>query len=289
MIWLAILALVLVGFLAACWWGSEVVFHPPKMLPHTIWPDQFHLNYETVRFPATDGVPITAWAIPAAQPTARTLLMLHGWGDNKGDLLRRTHPLSRSFNLLYLDHRNHGESGGPRSTIGFLETRDVEAAMAWLERERPDWTSRLGVFGLSMGGALAIWTAARHATVRCVAVEAPFPSFNRVVGRYTYNGFHLPYFPFAWAALKMIQWRLGEDPEPYSPMYHIEKIAPRPVLFIAGREDNLMPLADVRELYERARDPKELWVVDNARHGRCEEVAGKDYHRKLEDFFDRHL
>lgn len=289
MIWVLAALVFVAGFGAACWWGSNVVFHPPKMLPHTVFPDQFGLRYEAIRLQAADGVPLAAWAIPAAEATERTLLLLHGWGDNKGDVLRRTYSLARRFNLLLLDHRNHGESGGPRSTIGFLESRDVEAALDWLRSQRPAWAGRLGVFGLSMGGAIAVWAAAKHPDLRCVAAEAPFPSFNRVVGRYTYNGFKLPYFPFAWSALKVIAWRLGEDPEPYSPLYHIERVAPRPILFIAGERDTLMPLADVRELFERATSPKELWVVPGATHGRCEEVAGDAYHAKLLEFFDTNI
>lgn len=266
-----------------------MVFHPPKMLPHTIFPDRYGLRHDRVKLNAADGVPLVAWTIPAAEPTERTLLLLHGWGDNKGDLLQHTHYLSRKFNLVYLDHRSHGESGGPHSTIGYLESRDVEAVLAWLKEDRPAWTARLGVFGLSMGGSIAIWAAARYPELRCVATEAPFPSFNRVVGRYAHNGYRLPFFPFAWGALKVIAWRLGEDPEPYSPIYHVDRIAPRPMLFIAGALDTLMPLADVEELYARAKEPKELWIVENASHGKCEETAGEAYHRRLLEFFDKHV
>jgi len=291
LIWLigAALLAVAVGLLGACWWGSDIVFQPPRMLPHAIWPERFGLAYETVRFPAADGVPLVAWVIGAAAATDRTILLLHGWGDNKGDLLERTHRLARRFNLVLLDTRNHGESGGLFSTLGFLESRDARAALDWLERNHPSWMAHLGVFGLSMGGALAIWTAAHDERLRCVAVEAPFPSYNRVVGRFWNNGFPLPYFPFAWTCLRIIEWRLGEDPEPYSPVYHIARVAPRPIFFIAGAKDALMPLADVRALYEAARDPKELWVVDEATHGKCESAAGSEYQERLMGFFDKHL
>ncbi|MBI5200843.1 MAG: alpha/beta fold hydrolase [Elusimicrobia bacterium] len=285
----AVAALVFAVFWAACWWGSEVVFHPPKMLAHTIWPDRWNLKYETIRFPATDGVPIAGWVIPASQPTKRTILMLHGWGDNKGDLLERTWYLAKKFNLVMIDHRNHGESGGPFSTIGCRESRDVVAAVDWLKRNKAEWMGNLGLFGLSMGGSVALWSAAKWPFFHCAAVEAPFPSFNQVVGRYTYNGFKLPYFPFAYCALLVIKWRLGEDPERYSPIYNVDQIAPRPLLFIAGRDDILMPLPDVEELHRRAGEPKELWVVDHARHGKCEKTAGSAYHQKLEQFFERNI
>ncbi|MCX5789299.1 MAG: alpha/beta fold hydrolase [Elusimicrobia bacterium] len=283
-------ALAVVLFVAAVGWhGSQVVFQPPKMLPHTVWPERFGLAYETIRFPATDGVPLAGWVIGAKTPTDRTILMLHGWGDNKGDLLERTFRLAERFNLVLIDHRNHGESGGMLSTIGFLESRDAKAALDWLERSHPAWMGHLGVFGLSMGGALAIWAAAQDARLRCVAVDAPFPSFNRVVARFCKNAFHLPYYPFAWTVLRIISFRLGGDPEPFSPIYHVARISPRPMLFIAGARDRLMPLADVRELYQAAGDPKEMWVVEEASHGKTSTAAGPKYQERLMDFFGRNL
>ena len=284
----AVLAVAALVFLAA-WLGSDVVFQPPRMLPHDIWPDRFGLPYETVRFTAADGVPLTGWVIPAAEPTDRTIFLLHGWGDNKGDLLERIHPLARRFNLFLVDDRNHGESGGMLSTIGSLESRDAAAALAWLERAHPSWMAHLGVFGLSMGGSLAIWAAAQDPRLRCVAVEAPFPSFNRVVARFTWNAYRLPYYPFAWATLRVIRWRLGEDPEPFSAIYQVARVAPRPMLFIAGADDKLMPLGDVRELFEAAGEPKELWVVESAAHGKVWRVAGPAHCARLMEFFDKHL
>ncbi|MBI4347519.1 MAG: alpha/beta fold hydrolase [Elusimicrobia bacterium] len=289
MILASVVAVAAAAFVYACWYGSEIVFHPPKMLANTVFPEQFGLKAEPLALSTADGVPLAGWLIPAAAPTDRSLLLFHGWGDNKGDLLERTHFLSRKFNLVYLDTRAHGESGGAFSTIGCRESRDVEAVVAWLQKERPRWTSSIGLFGLSMGGALALWAAAKWPFFRCAAVEAPFPSFNRVVGRYTYNGYRLPYFPFAWAALRMIRLRLGEDPEPYSPIYHVDKISPRPLLFIAGELDTLMPLDDVRELYERAGRPKDLWVIDGAAHGKCWKTAGQSYRDRLLEFYDRNL
>ena len=47
--------------------------------------------------------------------------------------------------------------------------------------------------------------------------------------------------------------------------------------------------AALQELFARAGQPKELWVVDHARHGKCEKTAGSAYPRKLEEFFDRNI
>jgi len=92
--------------------------------------------------------------------------MCHGWGDNKGELLAKTFFLNSvgGFNLLYFDHRSHGESGGEYTTIGCLEVLDFQAAMAYLRQHRVHCLRRLGVFGLSMGAAVALNFALRHPT-----------------------------------------------------------------------------------------------------------------------------
>ena len=273
----------------AAWWGSNIVFHPPRMLKLEIFPDRYNLTYEPVEFRTSDGFTLKGWLIPAAATTDRTIVLFHGWGDNKGDLLQHTWFLSEKFNLFYFDSRHHGDSEGPLSTLGGLEARDTDAAFEFLLRHRPAWTAKLGVFGLSMGASLAVWAASHHAEVRSAVLEAPFPSFNGVITQFTCNEYNLPYFPFAWIALAVIRFRLGQDHEPFSPLYHIASVAPRPVFFIAGEEDALMPLPAVRRLHEAAGQPKELWVVAGARHGKCEETAGAEYHRRLLAFFDKTL
>lgn len=283
------LGAVLAGVLAACWWGSNIVFRPSHKIPLLAFPEQFDLRYEAVSFTASDGAKLKGWLIPAAEPTDRTILLCHGWSDNKGDMLARFRFLAAGFNLFFFDVRGHGESPGSFSTIGYLEARDFDAALLALERLKPAWSKRLGVLGLSMGAAMAIRGLAAHPGLRCAVAEAPFRSFNAVVHQFTRNHFSLPYFPFVWLTLVIIRLRLGADPEPLSPIYHAAASPGRPKLFIAGSEDTLMPLTEVRAVFDAAADPKELWRIEGAAHGRCQETAGGEYERRISEFFGRHL
>lgn len=290
MTWIpVVLATAILAVLATALYGAHVVFHPPKMLKMETWPEQYGLPYEKTSFRTSDGVELSGWLIPAAESSNRTVVLCHGWGDNKGDLLRRAWFLQRCFNLFLFDFRHHGESAGRFTTICCLESRDVEAAMDHLARARPEWTERLGIFGISMGASLAIWAATSRGGVKAVALESPFASFNDVVAQWVYNSCRLPRYPFAWTTLAVIRRRIGEDPEPYSPIYHAAKLAPRPALFIAGSEDRLMPPAVVQAVYEKAGEPKELWIIEGAGHGKCGETAGPEYRRRLTEFFGKNL
>ncbi|MFH2202118.1 MAG: alpha/beta hydrolase [Elusimicrobiota bacterium] len=290
MTWLLLLLpLLLLTLIGACWWGSGRVFHPPAMTPLYVFPEQFGLAHEKVSFPTEDGLTLKGWLIPAREKTDRTIFFCHGWGDNKGDMLDRFHFLARDFNLFFYDSRAHGESGGEFSTIGYLEAIDFTAALRFLKEQRPAWMRRLGFYGLSMGAAVGIRGLAYAPEFRCAVLEAPFASFNEVVEQFCTINYPLPRFPFAYLTLAIIRHRLGADSEPHSPRYHIRKLSGRPLFFISGAQDRLMPPAIVRSLYEEAGQPKELWEIPEAEHGRCQEAAGEEYNRRVREFFRANL
>ena len=138
--WVAFALLIFAAMAAAAWWGSGVILHPPAMSPMWIFPEQFGLRYEKVSFKTEDGLRLRGWFLPSPTGDKRTLIMCHGWGDNKGELLKQTFFLNETggFNLLYFDFRSHGESEGEITTVGGLETMDFDAAAAWLRAEKPD-------------------------------------------------------------------------------------------------------------------------------------------------------
>lgn len=277
--------LLLAALFYACWWGSNMVFHPYRMLPNAVFPEQFGLAYERCEFKSEDGLTLRAWLIPAAKETDKTVFFCHGWGDNKGDMLRRFHFLAQDFNLFLFDSRQHGESDGDLSTIGSLEARDFAAALAWLKKRHPAWTRRLSLLGLSMGAAMGIRGMAVHGGFRCALLESPFRSFNRVVHQFAINAYRLPYYPFVWLTLAVIRARVGHDPEPFSPVLYAADMPAVPLFFIAGEKDALMPLGEVEALYAMCKPPKSLWVVPGGEHGRCQEAAGPEYDRRVREFF----
>ncbi|HAH06585.1 MAG TPA: hypothetical protein DCM05_08670 [Elusimicrobia bacterium] len=288
MSWILLALGTLLLFASAAAWGASVIFHPPRMIAHTIWPDQFSLSFEKVQFQTDDGLLLRGWLISARKPVRRALLCCHGWGDNKGDLLKRIHFLADEFNLFLFDSRSHGESEGKITGNGFLEARDFAAALRFLQERRPEWVS-LGLYGLSMGAVMAIQGMADRPVFACAAFESPYRSFREVVAQFSKNNYRLPYFPFVWAVLLAVSWRLRADPESCSPALHIGRLPKKPLLFIAAENDPLMPVPVVRWLYERAASPKEFYLVAGAFHANCWEAGGEEYRRRLTSFFKEHL
>ncbi|MCR4295948.1 MAG: alpha/beta hydrolase, partial [Elusimicrobia bacterium] len=91
MIWLAAAIVFAAAVYALCWWGAGIILHPPAMSPMWIFPEQFGLRYEKVAFKTRDGLELKGWFIPSTSGDKRTIVMCHGWGDNKGELLKQTY------------------------------------------------------------------------------------------------------------------------------------------------------------------------------------------------------
>src|SRR5206468_1873130 len=85
----------------------------------------------------SDGIHVAGWYIPAADgasATAATIVLVHGYGQNKTGILHYAPGLHQRFNLVAFDERNGGRSTGSQTTLGVLEQKDVRAMIDWVER-----------------------------------------------------------------------------------------------------------------------------------------------------------
>ncbi len=271
---------------------SYFIIQPPRRrTPVKNHPDQYNLAYEIINFPTADGLTLKGWFIPAADgETEKTIILCHGWGANRGDLLRDTHFLAeKGFNLFYFDFRASGESAGSISSVGYLETRDFDAAYDFLKTHRPHAMTHAAVFGTSMGGSVAIFAAAKYPELKCLLAENTFLSYRRVVSNWSWLRTKVPYYPMVPLTLAFVKMKLDADPEPFSPMHNIDKVK-TPVMFINGDHDDIVPLQDADTLYGMCKaEKKQMWIITGASHGKCAEVGGEVYKNKVTQFFSENL
>ena len=267
------------------------IIRPARKNPVVFSPEQYSLAYETVEFATADGVWLRGWFIPApGEGSGRTIIFCHGWGSNRGEMLRDTYFMAeQGFNLFYFDFRASGESKGAGSSVGYLETRDFDAAYNFLKVNRPEAAESVGVFGTSMGGSVAIFAAAKYPELLCLIAENTFLSYKRVVANWSWHRLKTPYFPLVALTLFFVRRKLKTDPEPYSPLYNIGRVR-MPALFINGDNDDLVPLGEARELFGMCpSEKKQMWVIAGASHAKCAEVGGEVYRGRVSEFFGAHL
>lgn len=222
---------------------SSLVFHP-EVKKLSAPADSFALDARRVDLRAEDGTPLVAWMIPppASVPadSAPWLLYFHGNGGCIGNpgyqeawsMLRRL-----GIGIFPVDYEGYGESGGRPSEKNFY--RDADAAYAYLRDTLHVPASRIIIYGFSLGSAVAVDLAAR-VPARALVVEGALLSVADL-GEGAY-----PFLPVR----RLVRNRFAS----------VEKIARvgMPKLFIHSREDEQIPFAHGRRLFDLAREPKEF-------------------------------
>jgi fermentation-respiration switch protein FrsA (DUF1100 family) len=162
----------------------------------------------------------------------------------------------------------------------------VEAAVAYLKNSRA--IARVIVFGCSQGAASAIEAAAEDKDIEGVIAEASFLSPRDILTVATRRARPdlAPGFVamMTWIAV----WRMGGRGMP-RPIDAITQIAPRPVLLMQGSTDDTVPPNDVRILFDQAREPKSIWIVEGAGHCQLREKYPEQYRQHVIDFLTRYF
>ena len=265
--------------------------HPPKY-PLDIPPSVYRADYEPVSFSSEDGIALKGWLVKPAHRAAKVpaIIICHGVGANKSDFTELAVSLSqRGFTVLLFDFRAHGDSGGRRSSLGYHEQEDVVAALGFLKTRPEIDQKRLGIYGFSMGGSAALLAAARTGAFSAVVADSAFTSLKDQARTAITGFYHLPAFPFLHLAVLGYELYFQTSVDKVAPVNVIAKIAPAPLLIIAGEGDVLIPADNGRKLYASAREPKELWIIPGADHGATLAAAGSAYEKRVGEFFEKNL
>lgn len=224
---------------------------------------------ESCFFPTADGVTLNAWWFrpsPTARPAptaATVLLWFHG---NAGNLSYRADmmlDLGRiPVQVFIVDYRGYGRSDGSPSEEGLF--RDGEAAWRYLTAARNVPADRVVVFGKSLGGAVAVSLASKVVPAGLV-VQSSFTSVPAMAAH------HFPFIPRA-----LIRTRMDSRSK-------IGRVR-CPILVIHSPQDEIVPFALGRALYDAAPEPKRLVEVPGASHNDTWLVGGEQYLDALRSF-----
>jgi uncharacterized protein len=278
----ACVATPLVFILVFAWVVGTSLSAPARRSAGELPPD---LSGRAVEFRSGSGATLRGWLLPGRRG-AGAVVLLHGVRGSRLNMLSRARFLSAAgYTVLLFDFQAHGESTGEHITTGYLESRDARAALDFLRAEAPG--ERVGVLGVSMGGAAAL-LADPPLDVQAAVLEMVYPTIEQAIDdrlRLNLGGWAVVLRPLLTAQLRP---RLGIGPEDLRPVEHVGRLD-APKLFIAGAEDRHTTLEESRQLFAAAGEPKELWVVEGARHQDLHELKGREYEERVLGFFAKYL
>ena len=207
---------------------------------------------------------------------------------------------------MTFDYKGWGESEGPRSRLApYSRVLDVQAAMTLLSLQPQVDSESIGLYGTSYGGATVAWVGAVDPRAKCVVsvvgigngarwmsrvrrMDEWFDLLERSKGdreRRVRTGeselvdrsqILLPDRQSAElaaaarrnnpAAVNTIPLEYVDDTVGFNPEWVVDKISPRPILFITTDNDRLVPPEESEQLYAHAKEPKKLVVLKGYGH-----------------------
>lgn len=275
--------------------GPTLLLHPRRRraeyyralgLPLT--PSDLSLPYEELNIIVERDVKLNSWLIKSEAPRG-TIIYLHGVGDCKIDGLRFAGLMHKHrYNVFLYDARRHGVSDGAFCTYGYYEKDDVRRIIDYLISRKDIAAGKIGLFGTSMGAAVALQAASTDQRIAAVISENSFATLRTIFDDYQKRMIKLPFHYLRNLVIKRSELKANFKARDVSPLRAVTSIHV-PVLFIYGKQDHLINYRYSVRLYEYANHPKDVFPIESARHNDAWGVAGEKYEHKILDFFERNL
>lgn len=246
---LTIMALFLAASLSEA--GLDSLFYHPDSKTYTT-PANDGFTYDEVNFKSPDGTGLSGWFIPAKGNVLGTVVHFHGNAQNMSAHYSFVSWLpANGFNLFVFDYRGYGKSEGIPSRQGVYE--DSVAALEYIKSRADIDQSKIIVFGQSIGGANALVAIGNNQFegIVGVATDSAFSSYKSIAAEHA--GLLKPF------AYCLIGNKL-------SPKKYIGSISPTPILIIHCTNDRVASSKHAKILLKKARDPKELWLLEGGGH-----------------------
>lgn len=151
---------------------------------------------------------------------------------------------------IRFDHRGVGQSMGDFAVVTTLQnrTRDLLAVYEYA-RDNFDLGPKLGLFGSSLGGATCINAFAQLKPAAVVSIAAPLASAD-ILPRGNYTDPNLKFFQNSSKSFDLRQQ--------LKVLNHI--------LIIHGTADEIVPCAHGQQIYDAAKEPKQLLLLGSSDH-----------------------
>lgn len=220
---------------------------------------------------------------------------------------------------LGFDYRGIGESEGvPGRLIPTEHAEDIRGAITFLQSREEVDPNKIGLLGDSMGGSHVIYAAAHDPRAACVISYGGPGDMDRwyrgLVGYERYlawktriaeertrrvtsgeSTYVSTYDFLAFGAKERAEWDELEKEFPgshpditietaekyleYRPEQVVDQISPRPIFFVTAQTSIIVPPDESISLYEKARQPKQLWLIppSGAAHRYATHLKGHGY------------
>lgn len=241
-------------------------------------------GFDDITVTTVNGLNLGAWY---AEPTnGAAIILVHGAGGGRESMYAYAQMLrEQGFGVLALNMSGYGDSEGRINRRGWNGTRDVGAAVAYLQGR--DNVRAVGALGLSMGGEILLGAASSYSTLQAIAVDG---ATARAANEYIVLPMNQPlYRNFTHHVFSFMVGILTGDSQPQPPLSEsILSAETTSFLFIAaGEEDE--EIAFNTFYHESVLDRSSLWIIPDVGHTAGFSRYPAEYEQRVVDFFKAQL
>lgn len=256
----------------------------PWRFPKGYLPENYGLNGQEISVETRDSLTLKGWFFPASGDSAKaTVIVLHGISNCKETQFGRAKMLTdNGFNAITLDLRAHGESGGEYCTFGYYEKYDIQAVA---DSAIQVCGKPVGVWGASLGGAIALQAMGLDERIAFGVIESTFDEFEKVAEEYGAD------WMLGLRSERIVKRVIHKSaqiahfkPQEVKPVEAAAQID-RPVLFIHGDADDKIPIGFNRRNFEAVPSTEKQWItVPGGGHSNIWKVGGEELERQVLSF-----
>ncbi len=160
----------------------------------------------------------------------------------------------------------------------------VHQVLECIDFAKKEGARKIGIFGRSMGGSIALLAAAHNSDVDAVIADCPPKSVQSSI-EYKHELYTLfPKFPFLDLKIRQVENLIDTCLDSIAPLHFMERVH-CPVYIFAALDDKVVNPQDYIELFENANEPKFIWK-ENLNHTHFHHKHTEEFMCRIYGFFD---
>ncbi|MEI7025884.1 alpha/beta hydrolase [Paenibacillus sp. y28] len=246
--------------------------------------------YEDVTFAAAGGGSmLEGWYIPAASPSAQTVVFSHGYGGNREEIWVPIYDLAaelhrQQFNVFMFDY---GYVKPERVvTAGIQETNDLLGAIDYVKARGAE---DVFVWGFSMGAGIALQAALQYTDIQAMVLDSTFLLEPDTLYRNLTNYIQLPRNPSLSLVGMFFPVMSGGASLSQIPAAAVKSAKfSMPLFLIHGKEDEKAPYSLAETIFKNQSSETKLWLDPDGTHELIYRAHKKQYLSRTIAFLKAH-
>ena len=242
--------------IALCLFNSAFALNPSR--DYSVKPDEYGMNYKTIKIPTDDGLQLNAWYFPSPQ-TSYKIIVLSGDGNgNMSDLIELAgYFISLDYSVITYDYRGFGESSDFNINKKFYVyaqfSKDLQAVLNYVKTNYAN-LPKVNLYGKGIGASISL-CAGSSRKIDYIIADSPYSTFEGIQQRIKEKQDVDVKLPLGYNKMDM---------EPQYALAEKANSSLKGILYIAGGKDVLYTEKDMKELMKIRKEISKLYIAEIA-------------------------